>query len=176
MLSRRLPGLELPRRLSLAHTALSGLYLPTRKFRGPAPIVLRRTTCSTKADQSDKQNVATAPGKRVSLAKQRDQPKALKPAAAFLAAAEAIRQLEERRASHTQASSQAGKPGSNHTQPPATELIFRLDRRGVGWGEEILPHLTVEQRVLKRNRSAQPDPWTVHPSLLVCLGQLTSCL
>ncbi|KAK9794360.1 hypothetical protein WJX73_004870 [Symbiochloris irregularis] len=33
-------------------------------------------------------------------------------------------------------------------------------RRGVGWGEEILPHLTVEQRVLKRNRSAQPDPWT----------------
>ena len=66
--------------------------------------------------------------------------------------------LEERKASHQRASA---RPSTDPPLPPATELIFRLDRRGVGWGEEILPHLTVEQRVLKRNRSAQPDPWTV---------------
>lgn len=73
-------------------------------------------------------------------------------------------ELEQRRASHQQASTR-GKADSKSALTPATELIFRLDRRGVGWGEEILPHLTVEQRVLKRNRSAQPDPWAVRTPL-----------
>eukprot|EP00884_Botryococcus_braunii_P002347 jgi/Botrbrau1/12112/Bobra.0186s0031.2 len=45
-----------------------------------------------------------------------------------------------------------------------TELIFRLDRKGSGWGEEILPSLTVEHRPLtkkrERNRSSMPRPWT----------------
>lgn len=46
----------------------------------------------------------------------------------------------------------------------ATELIFRLERRGDGWGEEIFPHITVENRPLEkkqriRPRSNQPDPW-----------------
>ncbi len=45
-----------------------------------------------------------------------------------------------------------------------TELIFRLERRGQGWGEEIFPHLVVENRPIDkprrdRPRSAQPDPW-----------------
>ena len=31
-----------------------------------------------------------------------------------------------------------------------TELIFKLDRRGYGWGEEIIPFLTVENRPVKR--------------------------
>jgi hypothetical protein len=30
-----------------------------------------------------------------------------------------------------------------------TELIFKLSRRGYGWGEEIIPHLTVEKRPVK---------------------------
>jgi hypothetical protein len=34
--------------------------------------------------------------------------------------------------------------------PPATETIYKLERRGEGWGEAILPTLTVEQRVIKR--------------------------
>ena len=72
-----------------------------------------------------------------------------------------VEQLDERKGSHQRASFSGSKPDTDSSLSPATELIFRLDRRGVGWGEEILPHLTVEQRVLKRNRSAQPDPWTV---------------
>ena len=55
---------------------------------------------------------------------------------------------------------------------PATELIFRFERRGDGWGEEIFPHLTVENRLLEkrqriRARSTQPDPWEVRPSTAV---------
>lgn len=54
----------------------------------------------------------------------------------------------------------------------STELIFRLERRGEGWGEEIFPHLIVEQRPWittakrDRNRSTRPKPWTVHFLLL----------
>lgn len=33
-----------------------------------------------------------------------------------------------------------------------TELIFKLERRGDGWGEEIIPHLTVERRPLRSKR------------------------
>lgn len=46
-----------------------------------------------------------------------------------------------------------------------TEMIFKLERRGTGWGEEIFPHLVVENRALYkepircRTRSTQPDPW-----------------
>lgn len=73
--------------------------------------------------------------------------------------------LADRRHSNASASTSGSSSTKDIAEsvplPPATELIFRLDRRGVGWGEEILPHLTVEQRILKRNRSAQPDPWTV---------------
>lgn len=51
----------------------------------------------------------------------------------------------------------------------ATELIFRLERRGDGWAEEIFPHITVENRPLEkkqriRPRSNQPDPWEVRPA------------
>eukprot|EP00890_Picochlorum_soloecismus_P006646 jgi/Picsp_1/806/NSC_04295-R1_protein len=34
-----------------------------------------------------------------------------------------------------------------------TELIFKLERRGYGWGEEIIPYLTVEKRPVKRKSS-----------------------
>ncbi len=64
-------------------------------------------------------------------------------------------ELRARRDSHRCASS------SNRA---ATELIFTLERRGSGWGEEIFPHLKVEQREITqrvRNRSSQPDPWEV---------------
>ena len=50
---------------------------------------------------------------------------------------------------------------------PPTELIFQLDRRGEGWGEEIFPTLTVIRRPVvappkrDRNRSKRPPPWTV---------------
>lgn len=36
-----------------------------------------------------------------------------------------------------------------------TELIFRLSRRGYGWGEEIIPHLTVEKRPVKSSASSK---------------------
>jgi hypothetical protein len=36
-----------------------------------------------------------------------------------------------------------------------TELIFKLSRRGYGWGEEIIPHLTVEKRPLKSAPSSK---------------------
>ncbi|KAL4447914.1 hypothetical protein ABPG75_005133 [Micractinium tetrahymenae] len=44
----------------------------------------------------------------------------------------------------------------------STQLIFRLERRGDGWGEEILPHLVVEQRPLEKKKKraySRPDPW-----------------
>lgn len=43
-----------------------------------------------------------------------------------------------------------GRPRSKAVQEdPPTELIFRLTRRGEGWGEEIIPHLTVEKRPIE---------------------------
>lgn len=59
------------------------------------------------------------------------------------------------------------KPSSGQSGKGSTELIFRLERRGEGWGEEIFPHLVVEQRPWTttakrdRNRSSRPKPWTV---------------
>lgn len=48
-----------------------------------------------------------------------------------------------------------------------TEFIIKLERQGEGWGEEILPRLSLEQRPLKRvrvrNRCSLPDPWAVRP-------------
>lgn len=61
-------------------------------------------------------------------------------------------------------------PGPGQSSKGSTELIFRLERRGEGWGEEIFPHLVVEQRPLTttakrdRNRSTRPKPWTVNLS------------
>mmetsp|Transcript_20593 Transcript_20593/g.57143 ORF Transcript_20593/g.57143 Transcript_20593/m.57143 type:complete len:755 (+) Transcript_20593:162-2426(+) len=50
-----------------------------------------------------------------------------------------------------------------------TELIWKLDRRGHGWGEEIIPFVTLEQREIKppkrrhrvrnRRRDNNPEPW-----------------
>ena len=37
------------------------------------------------------------------------------------------------------------------------ELIFKLTRRGYGWGEEIIPQLTVERRPVKAAASAKED-------------------
>lgn len=59
------------------------------------------------------------------------------------------------------------RPSSGQSGKGSTELIFRLERRGEGWGEEIFPHLVVEQRPWTttakrdRNRSSRPKPWTV---------------
>ena len=52
--------------------------------------------------------------------------------------------------------------------PRPTELIIKLERRGVGWGEEIFPHIVVENRPIEkpsreRPRSQKPDPWQVRP-------------
>jgi hypothetical protein len=58
-------------------------------------------------------------------------------------------QTEERR----------NKPG---TDTP-TQLIFNLYNRGEGWGEEIVPHITVEQRELKARQRKQSERWEVRP-------------
>jgi hypothetical protein len=54
--------------------------------------------------------------------------------------------------------------------PPATETIYKLERRGEGWGEAILPTLTVEQRVIKRKpkhslKSKSKEKGSTHSSL-----------
>ena len=56
----------------------------------------------------------------------------------------------------------------------ATELIFKLEKYGSGWGEELLPRLTVEQRPIKkririRNRSSFPDAWQVRKEPWYCI-------
>lgn len=63
---------------------------------------------------------------------------------------------------------------SNGTEE-ATELIFKLEKIGSGWGEELFPRLTVEQRPIKkririRNRSSFPNEWQV------CLASLPGAL
>lgn len=70
------------------------------------------------------------------------------------------------------AGNQQTQPRSGQPDQGSTELIFRLERRGEGWGEEIFPHLVVEQRPWTttakrdRNRSTRPKPWTVHSLFL----------
>ncbi len=82
--------------------------------------------------------------------------------------------LERRHSSQLSEVSASNSAGSGTSQTAkaessSTELIFRLERRGEGWGEEIFPHLVVEQRPWTsaakrdRNRSSRPKPWTVLP-------------
>jgi hypothetical protein len=76
---------------------------------------------------------------------------------------------EQRSGAHGPATDCADVDSGDGSGMPATELIFRFERRGDGWGEEIFPHLTVENRLLEkrqriRARSTQPDPWEVCPS------------
>ena len=82
--------------------------------------------------------------------------------------------LERRHSSQLSEVSASNSVGSGTSQTAkaessSTELIFRLERRGEGWGEEIFPHLVVEQRPWTsaakrdRNRSSRPKPWTVLP-------------
>ncbi|DBA84918.1 TPA: hypothetical protein ACH3X1_005930 [Trebouxia sp. C0004] len=79
--------------------------------------------------------------------------------------------LERRHSSQISEVSASNSVGPRESQAAkaesgSTELIFRLERRGEGWGEEIFPHLVVEQRPWTsaakrdRNRSSRPKPWT----------------
>jgi hypothetical protein len=54
------------------------------------------------------------------------------------------------RARAKDASQTSGVSAPSGDQP--TELIFKLERRGDGWGEEIIPHLTVERRPLRSKK------------------------
>lgn len=45
-----------------------------------------------------------------------------------------------------------GSRGDGEERP--TELIFKLERRGEGWAEEILPSLTIERRDVPRKKSS----------------------
>ncbi|KAI8110515.1 hypothetical protein M9435_002189 [Picochlorum sp. BPE23] len=49
----------------------------------------------------------------------------------------------------------ADEGDAGHAEDSPTELIFKLSRRGYGWGEEIIPHLTVEKRPVKPSASAK---------------------
>ncbi len=53
-----------------------------------------------------------------------------------------------------------------------TELVFVLERRGHGWGEEIIPHLVVEERPIAAKKSpvGVPAPWEVG-----CIGGWFVC-
>ena len=75
---------------------------------------------------------------------------------------------ERRQSSASEAATTSGRAsGDDSEQDVPTELIVRLVRHGDGWGEEIFPHIEVENRPLmakkpiKRNRSSRPDPWQV---------------
>ena len=56
----------------------------------------------------------------------------------------------------SQAAAQAAKQSD-------TELVFLLERRGHGWGEEIIPHLVVDERPIpaKKKTHTGPAPWEV---------------
>lgn len=47
----------------------------------------------------------------------------------------------------------------------ATELIFNLYNRGSGWGEEIVPHVTMQQRKIRKLQVKGSDPWEVSTPL-----------
>ena len=53
-----------------------------------------------------------------------------------------------------QTSSSKKQDDSPERDEVPTELIFKLTRRGYGWGEEIIPQLTVERRPVKAAASA----------------------
>lgn len=58
----------------------------------------------------------------------------------------------------------SGSEGEEEGDSPS-ELVFRLERRGEGWGEEIFPHIVVEKRPMQLTKSKHkcqhPDPWEV---------------
>ncbi|EFN56500.1 hypothetical protein CHLNCDRAFT_144099, partial [Chlorella variabilis] len=69
---------------------------------------------------------------------------------------------DEQAAGAGAAAAAAGAAAAAAAAGPDTQLIFRLERRGDGWAEEILPHLVVEQRPLatkKKRAYSRPDPW-----------------
>jgi hypothetical protein len=85
--------------------------------------------------------------------------------------AEEEREHALRRASHaaTSTSQQQAQAQGAPAPPDSRELIFRLERHGEGWGEEILPRLVVEKRQVapsQRRQSSRPDPWEVRPPCL----------
>lgn len=55
----------------------------------------------------------------------------------------------KKKSSSTTARSGRGRPRLKDGEDPPTELIFKLERRGDGWGEEFIPHITVENRPLE---------------------------
>jgi hypothetical protein len=55
--------------------------------------------------------------------------------------------------------------------PGPTELVFRLERRGEGWGEELFPRITMEKRPIfskSKHKCQHPDPWEARPAF-ACL-------
>jgi len=54
-----------------------------------------------------------------------------------------------------QPKSTGGEKNEVEEEQGPTELIFKLTRRGYGWGEEIIPQLTVERRPVKGAASAK---------------------
>jgi hypothetical protein len=57
--------------------------------------------------------------------------------------------------------------GGRDGTPAPTELIFNLYNRGDGWGEEIVPHVTVERRVVKGRRRKRNQRWEVRRCTLI---------
>ncbi len=59
---------------------------------------------------------------------------------------------------------EGGTGTADSEEPPGpTEIVFKLERRGDGWGEEIFPHITMEKRPLikSKHKCQHPDPWEV---------------
>ncbi len=61
--------------------------------------------------------------------------------------------VPEKRAAAASDKSEPGKAAS----PAHEELLFVLERRGSGWGEEVLPHLSVVRRPVARARAEKRD-------------------
>lgn len=129
--------------------------------------VARRSSCKA---ESAKQQGSRSSGAGVQDAQETELAAADQQAKQALYAELLERQLSSRGSG---VSSSGGitstQPQTATAQKGSTELIFRLERRGEGWGEEIFPHLVVEQRPWTsaakrdRNRSSRPKPWTVCP-------------
>ena len=161
--------------LDVVTAPVTPLRSGVRSYVKPAPEVTVQPT-GTLARRRQQQTLICGATRQPLRRDSPPDPQEAELAAADLVAKQSLytQLLDRKRSSQPSEASTSGRHETSFTsdqstpaEPASTELIFRLERRGEGWGEEIFPHLVVEQRprtdVQKRdrNRSSRPKPWTV---------------
>ena len=59
-------------------------------------------------------------------------------------------------------------PGAERETTDGQELVLVLERRGEGWGEEVLPHASFVRRPNRRRDKRKDAPGSVHVLLPNC--------